>query len=297
MRQEAPATRSPYYPPRAGSEVRVRRHFRHASTGIRRLAQVVKRRTPSAPSLAQTLGALLVPGLVFHLSGPRFVARLIWGTMAGALLVFVAGLGTLAGNVAFGILISAHAISVSHVLRPTVMRCRLAVQMLAGLAVFVLLTQLIYMPARNWFYEHVAMPLQIEGRTVVVNPRAGSQGIAKGDWVAYHITGGGGHTVRVHAGYGLGPVLAMPGDHVGFGQASVIVNGLVNPQPGSMAVSEEIMVPAGTWFIWPKLRVAQAHGVSKAQLSAVLRQMALVPQTQFVGRPFGRWFFRKQTLP
>ena len=89
----------------------------------------------------------------------------------------------------------------------------------------------------------------------------------------------------------------MPGDHVGFGQASVIVNGLVNPQPGSMAVSEEIMVPAGTWFIWPKLRVAQAHGVSKAQISAMLRQMALVPQTQFVGRPFGRWFFRKQTLP
>lgn len=296
MRQEAPATRSPYYPPRAGSEVHVRRQVHRASAGVRRLAQALKRRTPSTLSLAQTLAALLIPGLVFHWNGPRFVARVIWAAMAAALLVFVAGVGTLTGNVAFGILISAHAISVSHVLRPTLVRARLAVQMLAGLAVFVLLTQLIYMPARTWFYENVAMPLQIEGRTVVVNPRASWEGIAKGDWVAYRIGGTtGGHTVVVHSGYGLGPVLALPGDRVGFGEASVIINGQPERQPRSTAAAGEITVPEDTWFIWPNVRVS-AHGVSSAQVSAMLRQLALVPQTQFVGRPFGRWFFRKQTL-
>jgi len=296
MRQEAPATRSPYYPPRAGSPVPVRRSFQRASIGLRRWAQALKRRTPSALSLAQTLAALLVPGLVFHLSGPRFVARLVWAAATIGLLIFLVGLGTTLGNVGFGILISAHVISVSHVLRPTLARCRLGVQMLAGLAIFALLTQLIYMPARDWFHENVALPLQIEGRTVVVNPRTGSHGVKTGDWVAYRIARGGDHTVMVHAGYGFGPVLAMPGDRVGFGQGAVVVNGSVKSQPGSTMAPEEITVPEDTWFIWPRMRVT-AHGVSEARLSAVLRQLALVPQTRFVGRPFGHWFFRKQTSP
>jgi len=56
-------------------------------------------------------------------------------------------------------------------------------------------------------------------------------------------------------------------------------------------------VPENHWFIWPNLAITGNLNVGEASISSVMLQMASVPETQFVGKPFKRWFWREQILP
>jgi hypothetical protein len=38
-------------------------------------------------------------------------------------------------------------------------------------------------------------------------------------------------------------------------------------------------------------------GVSEQNISSAMMQLADVSEAQFVGKPFGHWFWRKQILP
>ena len=58
-----------------------------------------------------------------------------------------------------------------------------------------------------------------------------------------------------------------------------------------------MFVPENHWFIWPNLAITGNLNVGEASISSVMLQMASVPETQFVGKPFKRWFWREQILP
>jgi hypothetical protein len=63
-----------------------------------------------------------------------------------------------------------------------------------------------------------------------------------------------------------------------------------------MPIRGESVVPENHWFIWPELAIVQGN-VAAAPAEAAFLRMSDVDQTQFVGKPFRRWFWRRQLLP
>ncbi len=64
-----------------------------------------------------------------------------------------------------------------------------------------------------------------------------------------------------------------------------------------MPDSGTLTVPEKYWFIWPNLVISGNWNVGEASLSAAMIQMANVSEDQFMGKPFKRWFGRKQFIP
>jgi len=96
------------------------------------------------------------------------------------------------------------------------------------------------------------------------------------------------------ASLGLGLVLATPGDHVEFSTGKITVNGVSRPAMPHMPVSGALVVSQNHWFIWPDIAISGNWNVAEADISSAMLQMANVSQNQFMGKPFKRWFWRKQ---
>jgi len=289
MPQHTPASRSPYYPPRAGGSRTPRRFI-----GSMRAALHLERiHLPPLRGLWRILASAVVPGLVFHFNGPRIVARIIWGGLPVLFLVFLAGLGTFFAEAAFALMIGAHVASVSHLLRPLTIRVGLLLQLVFGVVFFVALSGLFYMPARGWFHAHVAMPLEVEGQMIVMNPWAERAEIRRGDRVLYRVHASSRQAVVLRAGMNFLPVSGLPGDLVVFGDGVAWINGQPHSLPGCAREWEAIVVPEECWFIWPDLDIIN-RGVAAASVANMLRRLAVVPNTDYVGRPYPWWFFRGQ---
>ena len=56
----------------------------------------------------------------------------------------------------------------------------------------------------------------------------------------------------------------------------------------------DLIVPEKKWFIWPELGISGHGNAGEAVISATMLQLATVPEDRFVGKPFKRWFWRKQ---
>jgi hypothetical protein len=96
---------------------------------------------------------------------------------------------------------------------------------------------------------------------------------------------------------GLGSVLATAGDRVEFSTNSFTVNGVPQPFLPHMPTSGNLVVAENHWFIWPNIAISGNWNVGEADISSAMLQMASVPEKQFVGKPFKRWFWREQILP
>jgi hypothetical protein len=89
----------------------------------------------------------------------------------------------------------------------------------------------------------------------------------------------------------------MPGDEIRFTTNSFTVNGVTRPLLSRMPTGGVVTVPEKHWFIWPNMATIGGHGnVSEATISGIMLQMAFVPQEQFAGKPFKKWFGRRQEL-
>jgi hypothetical protein len=62
-----------------------------------------------------------------------------------------------------------------------------------------------------------------------------------------------------------------------------------------MPVAGAWTVPEKHWFVWPELGIG-GHGMPRADLSATLLEMGTISEEQFIGKPFKRWFWRRQVL-
>jgi hypothetical protein len=157
----------------------------------------------------------------------------------------------------------------------------------------------IYAPIVNYTEHHWLMPLRMGDRVLVIQRRVAPGSIKRGDWLAYEIAGdryAGDREQGVYlgSGFGIDPVLALPGDHVRFTKESVFVNDNAFPRAPHMPVEEELVIPEKVWFIWPSLAIGGGGRVSEASISATLQRTAMVSQEQIVGRPFKHWFGRRQ---
>jgi hypothetical protein len=209
-------------------------------------------------------------------------------------LVFIVGLGYPVGNIAFGLLLSTHVSGVIYLFEPWLAGAKFRVRLAFSFVMLFVLGALVYTPVRNLIQGEWLMPLQFKGRVVVVHRLANPRALPRGAWIAYAINGGSGQGFYVREGFGLGPVLARPGDRIRFTTSTLEVNGVPQPRLDYMPQVGEWVVPQKHWFVWPEVAISGHGNTPAAAISASLVQMGTITEDRFVGRPFKRWFGRRQ---
>jgi signal peptidase I len=166
---------------------------------------------------------------------------------------------------------------------------------------FLLLVALLllwYRPVENFTQRHLFAPVVTGGRVVIVQPGASLRGLQRGDWVAYSLAERSiEDAVIFHGGVGLGPVLAKAGDHIVFSPGGFTVNETPHAALPHMPAAGEWIVPEKHWFIWPNLGISGHGNVGESNINRTFMALADVAPSQYWGRPFRHWFWRKQTLP
>jgi hypothetical protein len=249
------------------------------------------------------VAGFLVPGLAVYIRGPRR-----WGKAALAgcgllLLLFIVWFGYPAGNLAFGLLLSIHITGFVYYCSPLLSEASFQSRLLFTLLTMMALSLLIYLPIRNVVLQHWLVPLRLNGHVFVAQRQFPAAAIQRGDWIAYKLGGGssgwqtgGGHgTVYVRSGMGFGPVLAMAGDRVTFSTNVFTVNGIQHPLLPHMPRAGEVAVPEKNWFVWPGYSISGEGDENR--ITSLMLQLALVPENDFVGKPFQRWLGRRQITP
>ena len=278
---------SPYYPPRA----RWYSRWLYAGRALRRQLWLDRIHLPGPVPTGRFIGGLLVPGYAFYAGGKRLIGRAILGGSVVLAAVFFLWLGHPIANAAFGLLLSAHATSVLFLLSPWLAGERFEVRIVAALLVVALLGGGLYTPARNLIQKHCLLPLRLKEQVVVIKVYSSAKDVRRGDWIAYELPPGGGAGIHVPGGPSLGPVLAVAGDRVRFTPDGFEVNGAWRRLRSHMPTAGEMIVADKTWLVWPDVQII-GHG--NINVPAALLPLAIVSETQFIGKPFQRWFWRRQ---
>lgn len=290
---------SPFYPPRA-------RWFSvcfRLGNVIRRRLALDRLRMPRRVMVGELVAGFLVPGLAVYLRGPRLRGQAVLVACAMLLLVYIVWLGYPAANLAFGLLVSMHASGFVYYCNPLLAEESFRSRLTLTFLVLVAMMLLLYWPARSLVQAHLATPLRLDGRVIVVRRVLPPRAIQRGDWVAYslaEVSEGEAHhggAVWFHGGTGFGPVLAVAGDRLVWSTNGFAVNGTWRPNLAHMPDSGEWIVPEKHWFIWPNLAISGHGNVGEATINRTLLRLADVAPEQFLGQPFQRWFWRSQRLP
>lgn len=283
---------SPFYPPRARWYSPVFYLF----SSIGRSLHLERIHLPAGISFFGLVGAFFIPGLGFYLRS-RIWGKLALTSCAALAFIFILWLGYPIANIAFGLLISIHVSGITYYCSPWLNGERLFTRIIIALLLTIALSALIYVPIRNSVQERHFAPLQTPNGVVVIQRLATPPYLKRGDTIAYNLQEVSEGHFYAHGGLTLGKILAVPGDRVQFSTNCFRVNGAPYPLEPHMPTGGEVVVPEKNWFIWPNLAIIGGHGaVPEWTISSTMLQMATVPQDQFVGKPFDRWFGRHQIL-
>jgi hypothetical protein len=285
-----------YYPPRARWYNRL---LYNAGDSVRRYMHLQRLRTSTRLPPAHLVLSLLLPGLAFLLLGRRILGCLVVLAYCAAATVFVVKLGYPVADAGYGLLISLHATSIIFLEAQGLKESTLVVRLATGAATTFAVWGLVYAPLVTYAERHWFMPLRIGQRVFVVQCHVSPRSIQRGDWLAYRIAGDrfvGDREDGVYLGGGIGidPVLALPGDRVRFASQAMFVNDQALPRAPHMPANGEFVVPEKVWFIWPSLGISMGGRVAEANISATMERTAMVSEKGIIGRPFKRWFGRRQ---
>jgi hypothetical protein len=289
---------SSYYPPRARWYAPVFYFF----NAVQRRIALDRIHLPPSVTWLGLCGCFLVPGFGFYLRGPRILGRLIMSVSALLFMIFIVWLGYPFANIAFGLMVSAHVSGIVYYcdgfLRQWEFMSRIGFTILALVGVGFSF----YAPLRGFIQDHWLMPVQMNGHVIILAKAVSPDNIHRGDYVGYMLSGyrfsnhmGNGVMGDTHLG--LGPVLAVAGDHVEFSSTNLLVNGVPQPLLPQMPHSGSLDVAQHCWFIWPTLNISGNWTVGADQISGAMLQLANVSENQYVGKPLKHWFRRKQILP
>ena len=298
-RPHIPDEASSYYPPRA----RWYAMIFNLGSAVRRRVGLGRLTMPRTMTIGELIAGFFVPGLAVWLRGPKLWGRAALFVCAELMAVFIVWLGYPFANFAFGLLLSAHCTGLVYYCTPLMagesFRGRLAFTAMVLLA----LALLLYLPALHFLQNHLLTPLRRGDHVYVVQHISRPGQIHRGDWVAYALDENAmgenyhGGTVVLRSGVTLGQVLALPGDAVTFTNNLFFVNGVLHTNLPHMPASGGFTVVEKRWFIWPNLGISGYGDVGEARISTALMGLANVPEANFFGKPFHRWFWRKQSLP
>ena len=291
---------SPFYPPRARWWSRIfSPWFR-----FQRALHLEKIHCPSGYSAGETFLSLFVPGLSFIVSNRRMLGFGILGVYCVCVPVYFFRLGYAEGSFAYGLLLAAHATSVFYLISNWLGEMELLNKLGVAFGSLLAVWLLLYLPAVTWFQHHIALPLQVRGQVVVMEPHLGPAEVKRGDRIMFQLdqaqlgqAHGGGGAVMVLAGVGWGPVLALPGDRILFSTYMFSVNGVGQTNLAHMPDSGELLMPTNRWFVWPEFAINSHGNVSEVNISGLIMQLSSVTATQMTGRPYPSWIGRKQKIP
>jgi hypothetical protein len=288
---------SPYYPRRARWYGRI---F-YFGGAIRHRLALDRIYLPKDVTVGGLVGSFLIPGLAVYLRGPRFYGKLAMAGCALLFAIFIVWLGYPIGNYAFGMMISIHTTGFVYYCSPYLLDKDFWFRIFFTIAMLLLFNLVIYSPLRSVIQNQWLMPLRLNNHVIVVGKFNAAQSVKRGEPVAYTLKGyyfsnHGGQGVLAQTSMGLGAVLATAGDNIEFSPGHFTVNGVSQPSLAHMPSSGGLVVPENHWFIWPNLAMSGNWSVGEETVAPAMLQLANVSEDQYVGRPFKRWFWRKQIL-
>ena len=300
-----------YYPPRAQDRWlprNVGRRIDRAGVWLRVQLARSPLGTPMVLSLtgAEFLLCLLIPGEPYRRLGQRALGNVFligWLVCGLGVLFFLdssTGLGWMVSGMA-----SCHASGLGFLALREREASRgypegLAGKILIPMIAWALCAFLIYWPGYKLFETTVARPLFIpaENRSVIFNSLARPSDLQRNDLVAYknenfRVYGGR----RLAGGLMMGRVIGLPGDRVEFGARRIRVNGHDVERLPTMPTRGDLVVASDEWLVWPTVKLPGFETADADAMSDLYLPLAHVPQQNFVGRAFHRWFFQRQDQP
>jgi hypothetical protein len=247
--------------------------------------------------------SILLPGYSIRRFGFKSIGNLMILTYLLCAVIFFICLGYAVANYAFSVMLSLHVTSICFLLRYFIPDWSLVARLIAALAILFSVSVLIYLPSRH-LIEKAARPLRTQQQVIVVNSIASPKALKRGDWIAYAVSGtqtwfnnAQAHgTMILQDGFSLGKIAGAPGDVINFSKTNFSVNGIAFSREPQMPTEGELVVPDEHWFIWPDFAMNMRGAAAAIHVEELLKNRSLIAQTNFVGVPFKRWFFRKQTL-
>lgn len=239
----------------------------------------------------QILPSLLIPGYAFRLSKWPWLGMVFMAAFVTCLAVYFVRLGFGISTWAYAILFGIHVSSVAYLFKFMVPYRSVFLRVGAALSASFLLAALVYLPLQNQISKYV-LPMK-RGNEVVLIKRFNLTPLQRGDWVAYRIKEAGGSGVRLQRGSAIEQILAAPGDKISFGETTFSINGKAFPRLQHMPISGDQVVPEKHWFAWPTFEVFR-RGVPETAITPLVMANSLVNEKTLIGKPYSRWFWRKQ---
>jgi len=283
-------TSSSYYPPRAGRG----RHFNHLGYTVRRRLHLEQLGLALNTSPSHFALGLVVPGFSFLDAGWKTLGKTTMLGWVVAALVFLVWLGYGVSTFAFGLMMSMHVSSILYLHNRSFPGMRVLRRLVFSLALLFVVGQLVYASALKLCHDYLFMPLRVGEKVYVINRLHDVQSLRRGDLLACYAEAAALGNVRIRDGYILDKVIAGPGDHLEFSRNGYAVNGIQSPGLAFMPASGATVLSQGTWLIWPSLETVVNVNADPHTVSAAVLQMAMIRREQVVGKPFKRWFWRRQ---
>lgn len=288
---DRPPAASPYYPPRE----RWYSRFWYPWYLLKRKLHLAAVTDGFDLPFHKLLLGLTVPGLSWLWYGrPLFSLATITSYCLLAITSLI-WIGYPAGTISLAIMMSIHTSSILFMSRRLTPDVELWKRIVWSLVVFALVSLLVYQPLRRQVERRWFMPLRIGERVLVIKTGTSPSLIKRADWVAYKINTGQSYRTRIDEGYGIGEVLAVPGDKISFQANSFSVNSTLRPRRAYMPAKGNLEVTDGSWFIWPDMAISGHGEVGADMMENAMIALAMVPRTNFIGVAFHRWFWRRQT--
>jgi hypothetical protein len=271
-----------------------------------RLNSAIAALRPAELTRRETCMCWLVPGFAFLKFGRPLMGKLTFLFCIGAVLLSISRIGTTSAIVAYGLIITIHAISILRFLEIAYQIENFAKKetghfvntkrLFYTVALTFILAELLYLPLQKQITKRWILPLEIQGQLIRVNACASPHSLGRGDMVAYHIPyefASEATATPIREGYGIKAIFGIAGDRISFSSTAVFRNGAPFPRERGMPIQGEVIVPEKHWFIWPDFTISRGD---INMINFPLKQ-ATVSETKFVGTPFSHWLFIPQKLP
>ncbi|MEI6715090.1 MAG: hypothetical protein WCO60_15125 [Verrucomicrobiota bacterium] len=244
----------------------------------------------------------LIPGLRLLDAGYYPAGRLVWWTWLSLSLIALVWIGRPLGNTAYALMISLHASSLIFLLTSQSPQQRILRRILQPLLIVLLLAQVIYPLAGYPIRHYWLLPLALNGKHILINRLDGADSIKRGDYVAYKIDERNRAGILRIGGYAFEKIIAGPSDRIVFETQTFTVNGESFPTIRGMPQRGSRVVPEGSWFIWPTESFQINRGGhdpfnigENGFLEKLLLGLAIVPNTNIIGKPFNNWLWHPPT--